>query len=82
MNASCCGHLERTLVVTMILSLLNRKNACFSMPLKRLFSSFKYENVLEFRSFASEPDCKVVASALNIVIFLPLNIAKIMVATF
>lgn len=46
----------------MKMALLNRKNACFSMPLKRLLLGFKCRNKLEYRSFALEPHCDLMTS--------------------
>jgi len=69
-------------MVKVILALLNRKNACFSIPLQRLSSGFNWENRLEFCCFASEPRCKAVASTLNCVVLQRFNIAEIIVLTY
>lgn len=61
---------------------LNRKNACFSMLLLRLFSDFKCQNKPEYRSIASELHCELKASTLNSLVLEHFNIAEITVATF
>jgi len=66
----------------MILALLNRKNAWFSMPLQRPLLGFKCQNKPESRSFTSEPYRELEASTLNSLVLGHFNIAEITLATF